>query len=153
MDNFNDMSDEEFRKEFVRIINMYQSGMSGFIRQMYGNEPTRRNNKVSDDEIFSKFFNNLPNDMGTDSGVNKDGNGFDSWNWSPSDGSNNFRSYEKSFFDGMVNDGHTPKINTLELLRGKLNSAVMEERFEDAGDIHNLMEKLKESDETKNTKE
>ena len=114
MDNFNDMSDEEFRKEFV---------------------------------------NNLPNDMGTDSGVNKDGNGFDSWNWSPSDGSNNFRSYEKSFFDGMVNDGHTPKINTLELLRGKLNSAVMEERFEDAGDIHNLMEKLKESDETKNTKE
>ena len=31
--NFNGMDDEEFRKEFMRFLNMYQSGLESFMKK------------------------------------------------------------------------------------------------------------------------
>ena len=32
---FNGMNDEEFRKEFMRFLNMYQSSLDGFMKNNY----------------------------------------------------------------------------------------------------------------------
>ena len=35
---FNGMDDEEFRREFMKFLNMYQSGLDNFMKKTYNNK-------------------------------------------------------------------------------------------------------------------
>jgi len=138
------MDDEQFRKEFLRFISLYQRDMEKFMRTYYGNRNPYGNPNFKPEDLFNKLGINL-NDINFDQGINNDGSEWESKNWKSPDGLTNFRSFTHKF---GIND---PKeVNTLDLLKEKLNIAVMEEEYEKAAKIKKLMDSLSEDRLKKN---
>ena len=81
----------------------------------------------------------------------------DEWeksNFSSPDGKSNFSSFSRSGiynpFDGTVSFKNQQKeMNTLQLLDMKMRNAIIDEKYEDAAKIRDLIKSLKE-DENKN---
>ena len=154
---FNDMNDEEFREEFMRFLNMYQKGLENFMKKTYnvggfGFIPKNlSNNQSIDDDRLRDIFKNLDN-MGTESGEDENGS-WEKRSWSSPDGKSSFSSYSRSSFynpfDGNVKfKDESEETNTIKLLENKLNKVIMEEDYESAIKIRDLIKSLKE--ETKN---
>jgi len=139
---FNNMDDEQFRKEFLRFISLYQRDMERFMRTYYGNRNPYENLRPED--LFNKLGINL-NDMDFDKGINDDGSAWESKSWNSPDGLTNFRSFTQKF--GMENPR---EVNTIDLLKEKLNIAVMNEEYEKAAKIKKLMDSLTEDKVKKN---
>jgi len=145
---FNNMSDDEFRKEFIRILNMYQSGMSNFMRDMYGQQDTNSRlgfmRPMNEDDFIRNFFSQMPNEFNEDKGLDDNGS-WESKNWSSPDGSRNYRYYKKNFF-GPEDRERNQEMDTVKLLESKLNKAIQEEKYEDAAKIRDLIISLKPED-------
>lgn len=155
MDNFgfNDMSDEEFRKEFMKFLNMYQNSLESFMKKTYNprgfgfmSNPFF-NIQPMDDDMLRDIFKNLDS-MNTESGEDENGE-WEKRNWTSPDGKSSFSSYSRSSFynpfEGKVKFKDKPEeTDTLKLLEKKLNKAVMNEDYESAAKIRDLIKSLKE---------
>jgi excinuclease UvrABC helicase subunit UvrB len=154
MDNFgfNGMSDEEFRKEFMKFLNLYQSGLESFMKKTY--KPRGLgfmsnpffNIQPMDDDMLREIFKNLDN-VNSEFGDDVDGE-WEKKSWMSPYGSSSFSSYTKSFYD-QPESKYSPKKNqneldTIKLLETKLNKAVFDEKYEDAAKIRDLIKSLKE---------
>lgn len=149
---FNGMDDEDFKREFVKFLNMYQSGLENFMKKNYG---TNRNldffsmgMEPFDNDIFKKIINNISEDMDTQKGSDDKGE-WEKRNWSSPDGSTKYSSFSRNSyfnpFDGNVEfKKEDDEVDTIKLLNKKLNKAIMRERYEDAAKIRDLINSLKE---------
>jgi len=152
---FNNMSDDDFRKEFLNFLNSYQSGLEGFMKKNYGygrefNLPPLDKGSF-DFEKLSKIFNEITNSINVERGEDENG-GWEKRSWTSPDGSSSFSSFSRnsfySPFDGNVtfrNDlNDYEEVDTIKLLEKKLNKAISREKYEDAAKIRDLIKSLKE---------
>jgi hypothetical protein len=71
---FNGMSDEEFNKEFLRFLNMYQSGLESFMKKNLGSQNNSffgshpMNIEPFDMDSLRKILSQLNDDMGLEKG-------------------------------------------------------------------------------------
>lgn len=147
---FNGMDDEEFRKEFLRFLNMYQSGLENFMKKNYGENrgmnPFSMNMDPFGDDIFKKIMSSFSEGMDVEKGKDENGE-WEKRSWSSPDGSSNFNSYSRSAFfnpfDGKVEfKKESEEIDTIKLLNKKLNQAIAKENYEDAAKIRDLIKSL-----------
>lgn len=140
MDNldFNNMNDEQFRREFLRFISFYQKDMEKFIKAYYGNR-----NPFTPFNETEEFFNRLNMDINE---VNfddiKDDSEWETKSWTSPNGMTNFRAFRQRI--GV--DKNLKEINTLELLKQKLNLAIIDEKYENAAKIKKLMDSIKKDE-------
>lgn len=152
MSRFNGMDDEDFKREFINFLNMYQSSLENFMKKSYG---TNKNldffsmgMEPFDNDFFKKMMNNISEDMDIEKG-NDDKGEWEKRSWSSPDGSAKYSSFSRNSyfnpFDGRVEfKNDTEEIDTIKLLNKKLNQAIMRERYEDAAKIRDLINSLKE---------
>ena len=115
--------------------------MEKFIKAYYGN----RNPFTSFNET-EEFFNRLNmdiNEVNFDD-INDDNSEWETKSWTSPNGMTNFRAFRQR----IDMDKNLKEINTLELLKQKLNLAIIEENYENAAKIKKLMDSIKK-DETK----
>ena len=148
---FNNMDDEEFRKEFMKFLNMYQSGLENFMKKTYNTRGFMSNPFFNihpmDDDMLKDIFKNL-DDVNTESGTDENGE-WEKKNWSSPDGKSSFSSYTRNSFynpfEGKVKFKDNPEeVDTVKLLEKKLNESVMKEDYESAAKIRDLIKSLKE---------
>jgi excinuclease UvrABC helicase subunit UvrB len=155
MDNEFNMSDEEFRNEFMKFLNNYKSSLESFMKSTY--KPRGLgfmsnpffNIQPIDDETLREIFRSMDN-INTEFGKDSDGE-WEKKSWTSPDGSSSFRSYTKSSFynpfDGSVKFKESSNdVDTIKLLEQKLNKAVLDEKYEDAAKIRDLIKSLKEDE-------
>jgi hypothetical protein len=144
------MSDDEFRREFLRILNMYKGGMDSYMKKFYGGDNNFSNNigGVNEEDIFKKFFGQMPDDMNIERGIDDDGSDWESKEWSSPDGLSGFRSYRRHNFTNPMLNRHMEEdeLDTVEVLNKRLRKAVDEEKYEEASKIHKLIKQLNEED-------
>tara|TARA_R110002020_G_scaffold113236_2_gene260268 strand:- start:12331 stop:12798 length:468 start_codon:yes stop_codon:yes gene_type:complete len=150
--NFNNMDDEQFRKEFMRFLTMYQSSIQNLMNRNKSNDYFI-NPFGMDEDMIKKIFNNIQDDLNIEKGEDEDGE-WEKRNFSSPDGKSNFSSFSRSGFynpfDGSVSFKNQQKeMDTLQLLDMKMRNAIMDEKYEDAAKIRDLIKSLKE-DENKN---
>ena len=131
--DFNNMDDEQFRKEFMRFLNLYQSSMEDFIdkSEKKGNGLFLYNPLGFDENMIRKIINNINEDMS-----NKD----DLKRQLPDNYMNSIMGYfnnEKSY------NKEPKKLNTIDLLNKKLYQSISKEDYESAAKIRDLIESLK----------
>jgi excinuclease UvrABC helicase subunit UvrB len=142
--NFNGMSDDEFKKEFMRFLNYYQDSMKEFMRGPFGYDDFIKLN-TNNENPYENLFKNISNeDMDIQKGSDQHGE-WEKRSWSSPDGKKQFTSFTR-------NSGFNPKnntfmdnvdsIDTLTLLKNKLNKAVINEDYEDAAKIRDLIKSL-----------
>ena len=149
---FNGMSDEEFNKEFLRFLNMYQSGLESFMKKnlgpqnnsFFGSNPM--NIEPFDMDSLRKILSQLNDDMGLEKGNDENGEG-EKRNWLSPDGSTSFSSFSRNQyfnpFEGRVSKYRKePEIDTMKLLTKKLNQAISDEKYEEAAKIRDLIKSL-----------
>lgn len=140
--NFNNMNDDDFRKEFLRFLTMYQSGLEDFMKNTYQpNKPLNEN--LMDDERLEDLFKKIQDNIIPRNNP-FDEDGWDKKSWSSPDGLHNFTSFSRSGmynpFNGNIKFNQEPKeLDTLKLLNQKLNKSIMEENYEDAAKIRDLI--------------
>ena len=150
--NFNNMDDEQFRKEFMRFLTMYKSNIQNLMNRNKSNDYFI-NPFCMDEDMIKKIFNNIKDDLNIDRGEDEE----DEWekrNFSSPDGKSNFSSFSRGGFynpfDGSVSFKNQQKeMDTLQLLDMKMRNAIIDEKYEDAAKIRDLIKSLKE-DENKN---
>lgn len=149
--NFNGMDDEEFRKEFMRFLNMYQSGLESFMKKSYNNNNNFMNNPffgispMSDEEL-KNILKDINSSINFERGEDEDGE-WEKRSWQSPDGSSSFNSFSRSSyynpFNGKVNfKQESQEMDTLTLLEGKLKKAIIDENYEDAAKIRDLIKSL-----------
>jgi len=158
---FNGMDDEEFRREFMRFLTMYQSGLENFMKKTYNNKGFNQNQFFSIDPFDTDSLRDLlkainKEDMDIERGEDETGE-WEKSSWKSPDGSSSFNSYSRSSFynpfEGKVNFKQNPEdIDTVKLLENKLNKAIMDENYESAAKIRDLINNLKEDKEKENKK-
>ncbi len=132
--NFNNMDDEEFRKEFMKFLTTYQSSIKNLMDRNKGNDYFI-NPFNMDEDMIKKIFNNIQNDFNT--GENEMGD-FRNINFSRG----NFDMYPK--FKSHDFGGEQKEMDTLQLLDMKMKNAIINENYEDAAKIRDLIKSLKE---------
>lgn len=166
---FNNMSDEEFRRMFTRILNERQREMERFLKSFYGdsffnprtgfsgqsrndrffndlNFFDNRNTGKNDQNDFFNIFNGLFGDPLNDMGIEKGRDEFGPWenkSWTSPDGSTSYNSFKRYYNSGNNYDNQND-IDTIKLLEIKLNNAIKEEKYEDAAKIRDLISSLKD---------
>lgn len=167
---FNNMSDEEFRKMFTKILNDRQKEMERFLKAFYGNSffnprtgfsgqsrgdrffgdlnfINDYNRTRRDQEDFFNMFNGLfeiPDDMNIEKGTDEYGP-WENKNWTSPDGNSSYSSFKRYFnYPEYENKNVRNDIDTIKLLELKLNNAVKEEKYEEAAKIRDLIKSLKE---------
>lgn len=168
---FNNMSDEEFRRMFTKILNERQREMERFLKSFYGNSffnpRTGFSGQSRDDNFFGDFnfindynrtrsdqddfFNIFPGLFNTpmdDMDIEKGNDEFGPWenkSWTSPDGSTSYSSFKRYFNNPEYeNRGKQNDIDTIKLLELKLNKAVQDEKYEEAAKIRDLITSLKE---------
>ena len=139
--DFNNMDDEQFRKEFMKFLTMYQSSIQNFMNTNKKNKPFNNPFDIDSDYI-KKIFKNIDKD------INIDGYDMGRMNFDPQEG---FSSYSRSGsfnpFDGTVRfKKEEEELNTLQLLDKKLRDSIINEDYEQASKIRDLINSLKEDD-------
>ena len=151
---FNGMDDEEFRKEFMKFLTTYQAGLENFMKKNYIDKSFNSNpffniNHIFDDSSLKDLFKMMNiDDMNIEKGGDENGN-WEKRSWFSPDGSSSFNSYSRSSyynpFEGKVNfKENDDEIDTFKLLEKKLNKAIMDEKYESAAKIRDLINNLKE---------
>jgi len=148
--DFNNMDDEQFRKEFMRFLTLYQSSIQNFMNKK--NNPFKNTFNLDEDSI-KRIFNDIQ------SNLNIDNDEYDSGEWERKDftspnGKGDFSSFSRSGFynpfDGSVRFSEKPQeMDTLKLLDIKLKQSIINEDYESCSKIRDLIKSLKE-DENKN---
>lgn len=152
---FNNMNEDEFNREFLRFLNMYQSGLENFMKKNYGTNKNQMKNPFFgidpiDDDIIKKMFKISEDDMNIEKGNDENGE-WEKRSWSSPDGSTSFSSFSKSAFynpfDGKIRfKEESDDVDTVKLLEKKLNQAILDEKYEDAAKIRDLIKSLKEDE-------
>lgn len=137
--NFNNMDDEQFRKEFMKFLTTYQSSIKNLMDRNKGNDYFI-NPFNMDEDMIKKIFNNIQDDLNTSENEMGD---FRNINFSRGD----FSMYPN--FKIRPFGGEQKEMDTLQLLDMKMRNAIMDEKYEDAAKIRDLIKSLKE-DENKN---
>lgn len=148
------LDDDEFRKEFMKLMNQRQREMDDFMRKFYGPSNNRsfsgqsrfydRIDKKSDknDDVFgffNKIFNNFLDNQ--DSNMSNNSINFHSsskvFKVNP-DGT--FEEIENNFFDREDDKEREP----LKVLKLKMEKAIEEERYEDAAKFRDAIKSLED---------
>ena len=134
---FNGMDDEDFKREFMKFLNMYQSSLDSFMKKNYNNNNFMNNPFFSISSISEEDLRNMDNSF-------------------------NFMEGDEDFFKKIIHNnpfgGHSrtkkneTDIDTLTLLDSKLKLAIMDEKYEDASKIRDLIINLKEDQKKENNK-
>lgn len=161
---FNDMSDEEFRRMFTKILNDRQKEIERFLRAFYGDgsrdgfSGQSRSDRFFGDldhnrmrmdhedffTIFPGFFDTSMDDMNIEKGDDELGP-WENKSWTSPDGSTSYNSFKRYFNGSDYNNRNKQSdIDTVKLLEMKLNKAITEEKYEDAAKIRDLINSLKE---------
>jgi hypothetical protein len=152
MFGFNNMSEDEFRKEFLKFLNMYQSGMDNFMKKHYGTpkntDPFYFGIEPLDYETLRKMLGDVSENININKGEDDKGE-WETKSWTSPDGSSSFSSFSRNSyfnpFDGKVRfKKEEQEIDTVKLLSKKLNQAIMDEKYEDAAKIRDLIKSLQE---------
>ncbi len=163
---FNNMSDEEFRRMFTKILNDRQKEMERFLKSFYGDNffnprggfsgqsrgdrffgdlnffddyNRGKNNQEEFFNIFNGLFGPSIDDMNIERGDDENGR-WENKNWSSPDGSTNYHSFK--YFNNSDYEKQND-IDTIKILEIKLNKAIQEEKYEDAAKIRDLITSLK----------
>lgn len=151
--DFNDMSDEEFRKEFIKFLNKYQRGLESFTKKFYNSRdlgfmsnPFFNIYPIGDD-MLKDITNDLGN-MNTESGVDENGE-WEKRSWLSPDGTSSFTSYTRNSFYNPSDSNvkfmdKSEEMGTIKLLEKKLNESIDREDYESAAKIRDLIKSLKE---------
>ena len=144
---FNNMDDDEFRKEFIRFLNEHQRKMSDFMKQMYGVEDSPKIKKNYDLKDYLDLLAQMNlKDINREKGEDE----FGSWeqsNWISPDGTSRFSSFSRDFNPYKYNnfrEEEETKLDTMDLLEKKLNKSIMIEDYESAAKIRDLIKSLGE---------
>ena len=145
---FNSMSDEEFRRIFSKILNDRKRELDRFMKMFYSNDfmnpRTGFSGQSRGNDFFKDLFNFPINDMNIDKGADEFGP-WENRTWSSPDGMTNYSSYIRTFnepdFSGFNNKKND--IDTLKLLEHKLNQAIIDEKYEEAAKIRDLINSFK----------
>jgi excinuclease UvrABC helicase subunit UvrB len=151
---FNNMSNEEFRKEFLRFLSMYRGGLDDFMKKTYGKpeEPFNKsiffNFEPIDSDIINNFLKNKLDNISYDKGLDKNGEWEKNY-WRSPDGLTSFSSFTRNSyfnpFEGKVKfKEESENLETIKILEKKLDGFVNEERYEEAARIRDLIKSLKE---------
>lgn len=148
---FNDMSDEEFMKEFMKFLNKYQDSLKNSTNKTYNprgftSYPFFNIQPISDDML--RYITKNSDDMNTESGTDENGQ-WEKRSWSSPDGKSSFSSYTRNSFynpfEGKVKfKDDSEELDTIKLLKENLNKAVIKEDYESAAKIRDLIKSLKE---------
>tara|TARA_R100001509_G_scaffold52119_2_gene28641 strand:+ start:13783 stop:14214 length:432 start_codon:yes stop_codon:yes gene_type:complete len=138
--NFGSMDDDLFRKDFLNFLNQHQKRMSDFMKKMYGDN--NLNSGQSFDEIMSRL-NITPNNI--ERGEDEYGT-WENSEWFSNDGNTHYNSFFREFnpYKDIKPRSKTQEISTLDLLESKLNKSILEEDYESAAKIRDLMKSLSE---------
>jgi excinuclease UvrABC helicase subunit UvrB len=149
---FNGMNDDEFMREFIKILNMYQSSVENFMKKNYESKNFMSNPffnilPINEDEL-KEMFKNIEDNFNVERGGD-DNSEWEKRTWSSPDGSSSFSSFSRNSFynpfDGKVKFKENQEdIDTIQLLEKKLNKAIESEKYEDAAKIRDLINNLKE---------
>jgi excinuclease UvrABC helicase subunit UvrB len=155
---FNDMSDEEFRKEFLKLLSMYQSGFDRYMKSNFNNRGFMSNPFFSIEPIDDNFINDILKNINKNMDIERGEDEMGEWekrSWQSPDGSSSFNSYSRNSFYNPFEAGRSnfkekpEEVDTLKLLEVKLNKAIMDEKYEDAAKIRDLINSLKEDNNGK----
>jgi len=137
--DFNNMNDEQFRREFLRFMSFYQKDMEKFIKAYYGNR-----NPFTSFNDTEEFFNRLGidiNEVNFD-GIKDDSSEWETKSWASPNGLTNFRAFRQR----LGTDKNLKETDTLDLLKEKLNLAIIDENYENAAKIKKLMDSIKKDE-------
>lgn len=155
MFGFNEMNEEEFRREFMKFLTMYQPSLESFIKKTYlkpsdledlNNQVFFRSKNLNTD--FIPDFTSLSNkDLNIEKGSDEHGD-WEKKTWSSPDGRSSYASFTRSFnSERYFKDKKQTKsddTHTLALLEQKLDKSIREEKYEDAAKIRDLIKSIKE---------
>lgn len=153
---FNGMNDEEFRREFMKFLTTYQSGLEDFMRQNYNDRHYTPkpffNIEPFDNDSLKDLLKAISRDSLNIERGNDENGEWEKRSWQSPDGSSLFNSYIKnSYHNPFGGKGHsntfresTEDMDTLKLLENKLKEAVVYEKYESAAKIRDLINNLKE---------
>jgi hypothetical protein len=130
-----DLNDEQFREEFIKLINLHKQSMDKFMKSFY------------DDSFFTTkpfigfFMDNTPNpnEFKTEFGVDDFGN-WEKREWSSEDGSTKITSFNRHFNIEPEQQREEP----LDLLRYKMKLAVEKENYEEAAKYRDAIKAIEE---------
>lgn len=137
---FNDWNDEFFKKEFLKFLNEHEKKMNDFMKQMYSQKPKENGefNKIND--YINRLMGNFNQDQNIE-GFNDDFNKWEKSSWLSPDGSSMFTSYSRDF-DPKFKKENLNNFSTLELLEEKLKKSIINEDYENAAKIRDLIKDL-----------
>lgn len=146
---FNDMGDDDFRKEFMKFLKLYGNGLQDFIKKSYLDDTDNLLKKSlfifepMNTETQERIDNIDKEELNVEGEVDKGGE-WEKRSWSSPDGSYHFSSFSrfkgrKKFEPRTIRED----INTIELLEKKLVESVNQERYEDAAKIRDLIKSFK----------
>jgi hypothetical protein len=133
-----DLNDDEFRNEFVKLINQQKADFNNFIKSFYND--SLFNNKPFIGFFMDKEFNGLkPN---TESGSDEFGN-WEKQEWKSEDGSTSFTSFTRTYSD------FHEKEDPIDILEYKMLLAIEEEKYEKAAEYRDAIKALQEKNKKK----
>lgn len=141
--NFNNMGDDEFRREFMKFLSNYKSGLDNFFKNDFNwMDHYKKRNNLNED-----ILKNILDNLNLQSGKDDDGE-WEKRYWQSPDGLSHFSSFTRTSnynpFNGQVNfNNENTNLDTIKLLESKLNKAIMDEKYEDAAKIRDLITSLK----------
>jgi excinuclease UvrABC helicase subunit UvrB len=133
---FNGMDDEDFKREFIKFLNMYQSSLDSFMKKNYNNNSFMNNPFFGITPISEEDLRNISNSFNF-----KEGDDF-------------FKKFihNNPFGEPSDTKKNETEIDTLTLLDEKLKLAIINEKYEDASKIRDLIINLKEDQKKENDK-
>lgn len=143
--NFNNMDDDEFRKKFIKLINFYKLGMDEF----FNKKIKKKDDTNNEDGLGPDFLNNLFTPSGFPNPfIPNNLNDWDRKDWESKDGLRSFTTFTRKNIESPFNNeikpqSHVGDIDTMTLLENKLNKAIINEDYEDAAKIRDLMLSIK----------
>lgn len=142
---FNDWNDEFFKKEFLKFLNEHEKKMSEFMRQMYNQNPEENN----DFKKINDYLNKITGDFNQEQSNTESFDDLNSWDkssWFSPNGSSMFTSYSRDF-NPNLDKKNLEKFSTLELLEEKLNKSIINEDYESAAKIRDLIKDISNKSE------
>jgi len=144
-----DMNDEEFRREFLRMMLNQQRRYDSYLSGMFGNQYNTFGSGMDNLDLLKLMMGIDPSNISSEGGVDENGE-WESNTWESPDGSTRFRSFKRYGFNGP-NKGRREEenVNTVKLLESKLKKAVALEEYEEAQKIKDLIDSLKKEENDK----
>ncbi len=140
MKEFNEEFNEDFNEEFTRFLNLYKKGLENLLNGLYDYDT--KNIQPLDNNLFNQIMKDLSENKKTISGSDDSGV-WEKSEWVSPDGLTYFNSFTKSYYGDKHVNKKTNEQDTITLLENELNKAVIDERYEDAAKIRDLIQSFK----------